>query len=61
MDDFTEEEIEELQRRIESECKQHIWAQLEDLGVYECLRCQSLLFSANIDLTIETLEKYLLN
>jgi len=61
MDDFTEEELEEIQRRIDEECEQHHWIQLEDPDVFKCAICESLLFSAECDLTIELLEKYLLD
>jgi len=60
MDDFTEDEIEILQRRLNEECKIHSWFELEDKGVFECVRCSSLLFDKDADVTVELLEKYLL-
>lgn len=56
----TEEEfLEEIQRRIESTCKQHHWIQLEDPNVFKCAICESLNFSE--DITLKLLEKYLLS
>ena len=60
MEDFTEEEIQMIQRRMETECKVHNWFELEDKGVFECMCCSTLLFDKDADITVELLEKYLL-
>ena len=59
MDDLTEDQIEELRRRVEDSCKDHDWVVLsEEDGVSECSICHSTLFWGPN--TLEIFMKYLL-
>lgn len=56
-EEFTKEELEEIQRRIDNGCEEHDWIELEP-EVFECSICESLLFE---QATMEQLMKYLLD